>query len=329
MSEITIRWSSAGEEPGLLRLLQRTYERWPRVETGAAPLDHLRWKYEDIGVQHGRHTIALDGERVVGAIPLSVRTFLIDGRAMQAATAWDVAVDPDYQGFGLYMKMQDVARPTYRNSLDFNFGYAAPHPAMARGRERMETWQVMAARIDVLAGHATRTRPDSDSGVTIDAVAGADKSIDALSNEALAPFRLAGLRDHRYLNWRYADPRGGGGTLLLARTDGAPAGLAALRISNGTAYLADLLVPPGREDVARALTAEALARAADAGIERARCWLPERHSYRTAVMAAGISRVKEQRAFTYQVLQAPEATLAFLEDPEAPVHVTIADTDHI
>jgi len=330
MPEISIRWSRAGDEPGLLRLLQDTYERWPRVDTAAAPLDHLLWKYDDIGVQTGRHTIALDGERIVGAIPLLIRTFLIDSRPLRAATASDVAVHPDYRGVNLYMDMQAVARPTFRNSLDFNFGYEAPHPAMVRGRQKMDRWHVMAHRLAVLAANTTRLPPRAAApGVTIDVVERVDASIDAFCIEAMRPFRLVALRDHRYLNWRYADPRGGGGTMLLARCGEDVLGFAALRVSNGTAYLADLLVLPGRNDVAGALAGEALERARAAGFERARCWLPERHPFREAVAGAGLSRAKEQRGFTYEVLRAPKGSLDFIDDPEAAVHVTIADTDLI
>jgi hypothetical protein len=327
--KLAMRWAGPSDAPGLLDLFRDAYQRWPRVETAVEPIDHLSWKYEDTGVQSGRFALALDGDRIVGAIPLSTRTFLVDGRPMQSATALDVAVREEYRQFGVYMELQWFSRGEYRNSVDFNFGYAGPHPGMARVREKLQGWKVMPHSIDVLAANATRLQSPAPADASIDIVERLDESIDGFCLEALRPFRLGLLRDHRYLNWRYADARGGGGTLLLARRGTEVAGLAALRVSNGVAYVAELLVLPGRNDVAGALASECLSRARAAGIEKARCWLPERHPYREAIVDAGFSRVKESRAFTYEVLQAPEGSLEFLEDPQAQVHVTIGDTDLI
>ena len=327
--KLAMRWAGPDDMPGLLDLFQDAYRRWPRVETAAAPLDHLLWKFAETDTQTCRHhAIALDGERIVGAIPLSTRAFLVDGQRMQSATALDVAVREEYRRFGVYMELQHFSRGGYRNSIDFNFGYAGPHPGMARVREKLEGWTLMAHRIDVLAAHVAPPEP-FDAGVTIGEADRVDEAIDAFCLEALRPFRLALLRTNGYLNWRYRDERGGGGTLLLARDGGAVAGLAAVRVSNGVGYIAELLTQPGRSEVAGALARECLRRIHAAGAEKARCWLPERHPCRDAVVEAGFSRVKEQRSFTYELLQAPAGSLAFLDDPEAQVHITIGDTDLI
>jgi hypothetical protein len=299
------------------------------VETAAAPLDHLMWKYEDLGVQSSRYALALDGDRIVGAIPLSTRTYFVDGQPMQSATALDVAVREEYRQFGIYMDLQWFSRGEYRNSVDFNFGYAGPHPGMARVREKLQGWKLMAHRIDVLSANVGRLPLPPAADVSIDVAERLDEAIDGFCLEALRPFRLGLLRNHRYLNWRYADPRGGGGTLLLARRGSEVVGLTALRVSNGVAYVAELLVLPGQNDVAGALAAECLSRARSAGVEKARCWLPQLHPYREVVVAAGFSRVKETRAFTYEVLQAPQGSLVFLKDPEAQAHITVGDTDLI
>lgn len=325
---VAVRWARPGDEPALLQLLIDAYGRWPRVETRADPLDHLIWKHENIGVQSGRSAIAVAGDTVVGAIPLSTRTFIVDGRPLQAATAWDVAVHPAYRRFGIMMDLQRFSRGEYRNGLDFNFGYEAPHPAMVRGREKIGNWSVMTHQTDELVANVSLLpSPRTVQDVTIDIAERVDERFDALCQEATRPFRLAGLRDQRYLTWRYCDPRGGGATLLVARHGNELLGFAALRVSNGTGYLPDLLVLPGRNDIAGALASEGLRRLAASGVAKAQCWLPALHPYREALVAAGFSRVKRTRAFTYEVLQAPEADLSFLAGSEAQVHIMIGDTD--
>jgi hypothetical protein len=326
--ELVVRWSRPGDEPGLLELLQSAYKRWPGVETSAPPLDHLVWKYEDIGVQSGRHGVAVADGRIVGAIPLSTRTFLVDGRPLQATTAWDVAVHPDFRGAGVMMQLQHFGRSTYRDGVDFNFGYEAPHPAMVRGREKIGQWQVMTHRIDVLTADLERMPASGPTGgVAVEEVERVDERFDALCAEAMQPFRLVALREQRYFRWRYFDRRGGDFTVLAAREGRDVTGFAALRVSNGRGYLADVLALPGRTDVVGQLVREGARRLRALGVSSAVCWVPQLHPYREVVVAAGFSRVKRTMAFTYEVLQAPEGALAFLAEPDAQMHVMIGDTD--
>jgi hypothetical protein len=328
--KIAFRWASTDDQPALLQLLIDAFGQWPYVEICGEPFDHLIWKYEDIGVQNGRHGIAVADGRIAGAIPLLTRTFLVDGRAMRAATAVDVAVLPDYRRSGLYMDLQWFTRREYRNSVDFNFGYAAPDPGMARVREKLGGWKIMAHELHMLAADVQHAPPvQTDAGVTIESAARVDEGLDALCREAMAPFRLVPVRDARYLNWRYYDKRGGASTVLLARRGDELLGYAALRVSKGKGYLADVLVLPGRTDVAASLASEALRRLQAAGVEKAECWIPASHPYRKALAEAGFSRLRRTKRFTYEPLQATEADLSFLDDREASAHLTAGDTDLI
>jgi hypothetical protein len=225
------------------------------------------------------------------------------------------------------MMLQRFERAQYRNSLDFNFGYEALHPAMVRGREIIGGWHVTGLRLDETSAVAGPPPTPVAGNIAIETVDQPDERFDDLCREAAAQFRLIALRNSAYLSWRYCDPRGGGGTLLAASDGDTLVGYAAFRVSNGAGYLCDVLALPGREDAVALLAAESLRRQRKKGVEETMCWLPSRHPYRDALASAGWSDAKRSRAFTYEALYTPEADLAFLMDEDASVHLMIGDTD--
>jgi GNAT superfamily N-acetyltransferase len=330
-AEVVIRWAAAGDQLALLDLLTEAFNGWPKLDASVDPIDYLRWKYADIGVRSGRQGIAVADGRVVGAIPLVTRTFLVDGRRMQAATAWDVAVHPDYRRYGIMMLLQEFERGQYRNSLDLNFGYEALHPAMVRGREKIGNWRTMSHQIDVRQATLDRRTQvgSSAAGFTIEAVERCDERFDAIGEAVAGMFRLVPLRNASYLNWRYRDRRAGDFTIFAATNLGELLGYSAVRISDGVGYLADLLALPERQDAAVALLSYALQRFRDAGVRIAECWLPAHHVYRHLVADAGFAVVKRVLGCSYEDLQAPPGSLDFLVEPEAPFHFMLGDTDLI
>ena len=61
-AELPADWSPrnfrAGDEEGILRVLQSAFERWPRGELTVAPIEHLRWKLSSADVALRHHRIA-------------------------------------------------------------------------------------------------------------------------------------------------------------------------------------------------------------------------------------------------------------------------------
>src|SRR5690606_11857936 len=88
-----------------------------------------------------------------------------------------------------------------------------------------------------------------------------DERVDALDEVCSSEFDLLPQRGHQFLNWRYFDPRTGPSIGIIAEEGDALVGYAVLRKHTVRAHIADLLVAPGRTDVARSLVDACVRRA--------------------------------------------------------------------
>ena len=156
-----------------------------------------------------------------------------------------------------------------------------------------------------------------------------DESADEFWSEAGRAFDFIQVRDRAYLNWRYCDPRGGPFTVRVAELDGALLGYAALRADEHGAVLGDLLVLPDRDDVARALIADAITLAKERRAPFLRCWMPRSHPYRRLLGGSGFIQYRTPLTFNYRPLECDPADLEFLQDPGARIHLMTADSDHL
>jgi hypothetical protein len=75
---------------------------------------------------------------------------------------------------------------------------------------------------------------------------------DRLWLEAAPSFDFVAERSSAFLNWRYADPRGGEHTVFAAWDGEQALGYIAFRMYIGRGQILDILTLPGRADVARA-----------------------------------------------------------------------------
>src|SRR3972149_657783 len=91
------------------------------------------------------------------------------------------------------------------------------------------------------------------------------ESADRLFEESRREFDWILVRSASYLNWRYVHPSAGryGGRGAFPRD--ALTGYCVIRVGGPCAHIADLLVLPGRSDVADALVGDALQIAARSG----------------------------------------------------------------
>jgi RimJ/RimL family protein N-acetyltransferase len=194
------------------------------------------------------------------------------------------------------------------------------------GRLASAAWEIAHWMADRLRERASReAHPWS-----ISSVEAFDDRVDAFWQEASQPFAFIVVRDRQYLDARYGDPRAGNFTIKLAEENGALLGYTVLCVdSDGDrGYVADLLTLPERCDVATSLLRDALDHFRRLGRPRVECQLPEHHPYRQALDKLGfLSRPQGRYARNYAALGASEEELAFLREPEAPLHRTLGDTD--
>lgn len=175
----------------------------------------------------------------------------------------------------------------------------------------------------------TAVAPPQAAGWTIRRVDQFDERFARFWEEASAPFAFILERTQAYLNWRYADPRAGSFTILIAEADERILGYTVLQCSYGRGYIADLLALPSQPDVAESLVRSALARFREAAVSSVECWSPRHHPYRQGLRRAGFLCKRRDISLRAQPeLRTPER-LELLDDPLAAVHVAIGDTDMV
>jgi GNAT superfamily N-acetyltransferase len=324
----TARLYREEDEASFHEMLQAAFGGWPRFEIRCAAIDHLRWKLRSHPMSMPHHVVAEAGGRIVGGNTTIVKPLRAGARTLLSRATWDIAVHPEYRQLGVFAAMRRV-RESLDKDFDLMMGGMGRNPAVLRLRERIPQERVRFANEVVLL----RVEGDAPASVVapadvnIEPVTTFDQRFDDLWAQAVADFDFTVVRDSRYLNWRYGDPRAGCFTTWAAVEAGTVIGFVVQRVSHGRGYIADLLARPRRVDVVGALVGHALENLRDQGVSRVEAWSTAHHFYNVALMDCGFVAAKRPVAIDYRALRVPADTLDVLRDPHGRVHVAIGDTD--
>ena len=349
----------------MLELLFRAFQRWPALETQVPPVEHLRWKMQCEPITARRGLVAEVDGRIVAMMLRIVRRVRVKGRDCLARDTVDAAVDPLYQGRGLYNAILDYSREGPQEAeLGLDVWYST-NPR-TRSRSRPQKAKSLGNPIQVLRKPCrpraiiARNReqyggrlpaPLAILGIKLESVFNRvghppywrrlrrdwlirtlerfDDRIEGFFDEASRPFEFAVVKTKDYLNWRYFDPTSGRFAVRAAEEQGRLLGYLVLKVTEGEGYIADLLALPGRTDVVRSLIEDALRIFREAGVERVTCWVISRHPYNGILRRYGFIDSRKDVGFRYQPLSLEDEDLEFLNDPSTRVHLTHGDTDWI
>lgn len=368
-SRVTVRYFQDDDANAALRLLQDAFPTWPQVDVSADPLDHLRWKLQLDQQGTRIHKVAETDGKIVGLVLALVRRAKLRGRAVRCFITVDACVHPAYRERGVMTAIRDFARGEDLRPYALAYVGQSRHAAMIRLRpeqtrhrfpigNRVERFVRPVSFRETLAafrlgsGQTPRKLANSSTRLarwlagrlrtpqfapgaacTVRDVSEFDERIDGLWQDASAQFDFVMTRDRAHLNWRYADRRAGDFTLKFAE-DGGGSALGYIVLCNDRrrrrGYVADVLARPGRADVAQALLTEAVAWARAAHLGAVECWLPVYHPYREALRSCGFVMRRRKEVAEYRVMHdATHEELAFLQDPDARIHITLGDTDRV
>jgi len=362
LSAVTARLATLEElEDGDLEacvgLLEAAFGGWPPQPVGVSAVEHLRWKFEVPGPLPARmHLLELDGRLVALGLYLP-RVFRIHGKVELANEGVDAAVHPDLQGQGLYSRRLELkasqADQGYQFTVNFTSHRLRPRtlsgwrPEVVPGQPRSlvrarDVWRVPALRVPPerrrrgyplvpAAIEALRTWPglrrraSQPSGCQIRSVDQFDQRFDALFEAAASQYDFVLERGHVWLNWRYADPRAGGHEILVAERDDELLGYAVYRRSSRGGMLMDLLVAPGREDVAAALLDTALAELKDR--DSVSCWASPGSAFEALAFSRGFLDVGYESEMALRTIACGPELFAPFERTDGRVHVMPGDSD--
>jgi hypothetical protein len=350
----------------MVQLLSSAFQRWPAFEIPVAALEHLRWKMRSDPAA-ARHHVVVESEHGIIAMMLRIlRRTRIRGRDYVARDSVDAAVDPRYQGQGLYGAMVDYVHGIPQDTeCDLAFWYSTnprtrrpsrperagkpltnpiqvlQRPCRVRAlvtRRREEYGGRLPAPLAVLRIKAETTinalwHPpywrSSEGAWSIGTLERFDDRIGVFFDESAEPFDFIVARGKDYLNWRYCDPAAGRFTVRVAEQGERILGYLVFKLTESEGYIVDLLALPGRTDVVRSLIEDALGLLREASVELVTCWMVSRHPYNGILRRYGFIDSRRDVGFGYEPTGPDCPDLEFLDDPRSRIHLTHGDTDWI
>jgi len=306
----TVRAWQPGDLPRLERLLAEVF--WADVASRA------RWKYlENPALPEPLVAVAEAGDgRLVACYPFVGRRFVLPGGPRLAVLGADLAVLPEYRVGGELHGQLGLLAGELARRVGAVFAYGFPNRDAYRVAKRLlgvKDWSVLEAWLLPLGspGSALLRRGWSRLGSPRrDGFAGAPAGIPAADGE--------GLRDARFLRWRFGDAR-----RYRFRLGSVSSG-AYLVVAAAGRLGRDLLVvdfgPSAAEAELEALLRAEIADGRPRGVERLWVWCLPR-----SAMARAVERLHFRRAHERDM---PVTADRLLEEPPArPAHLTIADAD--
>jgi hypothetical protein len=161
---------------------------------------------------------------------------------------------------------------------------------------------------------------------------------DDLYERAAVDFDLIIAREHRYLNWRYADPRGGDFISRTARQDGRLVGYIVHKKEEreGSHFLnvVDAIIDPALPEIMPLLLFDTISMARGLGIETILCCLPEQHPYEQHFADMGfLSQVRftGDRPMSIICLERgnSEGGMELFNTEDLRPHIMLGDTDWV
>ena len=315
--QYTVRPYNYGDEEKIVELLELSFNGWPKFNLSHTPLEHWRWKYLDNPVNMTIIAVVeLDG-RIIGCWHRIPQKIKFGETVTFAGQGVDVAVHPDFQGRGISSKLREKTFDISMNidvpmSIGINDHPVLRKSAIKRGAKDIATLLGM-MKIDDVDLHFDMMRyeyyflkkysyymfkminkieklkvfhkyePVQDFYIgDIDKF---DARIDDFWCEIEKEFDFIVLKNSKYLNWRYCDPRGGEYVVKQAVYNDRVLGYCVLRLNERIenyplGYIVDLLVLPQRLDVTEALIKDALLYFDNMNVNSISCWQFHNNNYK-------------------------------------------------
>jgi ribosomal protein S18 acetylase RimI-like enzyme len=325
VTPVCVRLYRPGDEDGIVDLLQASFPKWPALDVPVSPREHLLWKLSSSEQSLEFQVVAEAGGRIIGCRLFFVNWFNVKGERLFVRSGFDLAVFPEYRSRGVVSEMWAFARNQFDHRNDFNFG-VGEHPVAVHMRVAQGNIKIANA-VHILVCDALPSTTGGAEEYVIRDIDQFDERIDQFFFSATRQFDFLRARTKEYLNWRYHDVRAGRFAVKQAEDGEEVLGYVALSVARGAGQIADLLVLPGRLDVAERLIGEAIAHFRRQGLTAAECWLPEVHPYRETLVRSGFAHKRRVVPLSYRYLRAPQEKLEFLHNARASLHIMAGDTD--
>lgn len=351
-----VRGYLPGDEGRIVSFLD-SLTGWPASAIDVPKTDHWRWKF--LSNPAGPELVCMieaGGEIVSYCASMPVR-MSVGGREVLATQGVDLCTHPEHRGKGLMGVLLDRRdRMKAKRGVAFDYGFPnelSYHVSTKRQGFREVNMSMMQHRFIIdrerffrkvnmgplkrlgyssyVALQQAVHRPGG-SDLFVQDIEGFCEKDDELYRRALPDFDIIAVRDHRFLSWRYCDPRGGSYIVRGVREDGL-LGYAVLKVEAGRQLIiVDLLADPDRPEVVPLLLTDALEQGRVHGSESVICCLPKGHRYERHFRdLAFVAEPRMTGGAPMRMIWFPRGPqeLDALSSPDPACHITLGDTDWV
>lgn len=363
--EIVFRPYQAGDEEGIVKLLDLVFDGWPNFDLSCSPLDHWRWKYRGGPVKADDIIVCLNEGGIIGckhSIPLNIK---VGDEILFGTIGSDLTVHPDFRNLGISKKIRDMNREL-KEKMGYKFSYFVtsnpiliksysesrpPFPHKITNYVRIRDINLQMRMMPVpnpllmkLAFRALKTSNDlrnalkkhyrSGMAANVSMIGGFDDRADEFWERVSTRYNFIVERRRDYLNWRYCHPHAGDFIVRQAENDGQIVGYSVLltnkRLNNyPIGYIVDLLTAPDNLSVADVLVADAVKRFDVQGVNIINTLAVEGHPHERVLKKYGFldSRIDLKVFLASYVTE--EALKRLKASPPQSIHFSYGDIDSL
>ena len=357
---IIYRGYEKDDEILLVELLDLVFVAGPWKDLKCSHLDHWRWRYSENPLGEPVVSIAeLDG-KIIGCSHVMFRELKLGDKIYLQSSGGDAAVHPKFRGQGIYNRLKDQL-VAFEEDLGILYHTALSTNPILMARNirhnvpRFPHQFVELVKTSKLKEHLAYTR-NTRGKYLIEKIANArfsgniqvptsnnvhivkihefDSKFNELWDQVAPGYERIIKKTSEYLNWRYADPRGGRYDVYAAYDDSEVMGFIVLRTRRPPfkypkpgGYVVEIVTRQDDERTAKLLFSHALKTFKENGIDTIRYWGILGNSHSEVLKKMGFARTRDMMIVYRKYL--PEG-LAHLETtPSERIHMVHGDFDHI
>jgi GNAT superfamily N-acetyltransferase len=233
-----VRAFEAGDEAGVIEVLQAAFGHWPRDIGSAAPSDFFRWKHMASPFGQSRLIVAVADGAVIGCHAYMPWFLIASERILSTVRGVDLAVHPSYRRLGVSVAMRSAAQfpddAAFMWSNPNKQNRPGAHKAGMRAVGNLPRFVRPRQTLKYTVQRAGAKGPKTADHLPIEALTAAEVLRDGarvsllLARKSWPCDRMATMKDLDYLRWRYGhfeeyraimtDPYAGGGGMVIFRS---------------------------------------------------------------------------------------------------------------
>ena len=368
-SEFSYRGYIAGDEEEIVPLLVEAFNGWPKMDCGCSSMDHWKWKYLDTPLRMELSSVALHGEKIVGAGCQYPTKIKIGDEWLMGAYAADLAVYKKYRNRGISKKlveqnvlqllrnkirhvyfvtsnpyliksyMEDYPEFPYKiaNMVRIrDIGKHLKHLPVKRPNLIKIGYQIL-KNFNTVKNYLQQKHPETSSKFKPKSIHSLTHEFSSMLDKLIADnsrYKFILDKSSQFLRWRFLDPRSGS-YLIFCHCDENGSGYIVVGVNRilkdyPIGYIVDILATPGKTIIVNNLIKKALEYFNGLNINTVSCLITKNHPYEEVLKEHGFLDSRV-RLFLFTLEYENKSVVAGLSGNYSPgeVHFTYAGIDSL